>query len=158
MMKKIVNSVRGQSEYMMKRIMIVVMLCLLALCGCKNMSVADITVDNDAYTRTDRIDIIPTGSTEVIKTLESKEEVDDFIEQWNMDDWELTSLPEGTQKSGTFNFIKKENSEMGKEKLIYVGELYAYKDSPYVTLKINGMTLSFSVSESVFHYLNSYFE
>lgn len=147
----------------MKRLLFIVAICMILLCGCRSNGGEDTNSDYYAeFSKAQEIRINSVDASDIVKTLNTKEELNHFINALDMEHWELKSLPQNAEKSGIFSMFQEETLKFGQTKtdgeLHRVCEIYSYKDQPYVTLKISGMKMTFEVSDDVEDYLNSYFQ
>ena len=109
-----------------------------------------------------QITISAADSGDIINTINSEDEIQEFINALNIDEWEITSVPEDAeqrrieeaQRSCDFVFFLKKpvNSNGYKKDFI---KMYSYKNQSYVALHIITMITRYKVSEDTASYLES---
>lgn len=157
------NIIKKESEAVMKKISFVIIMLLLFLCGCSaNGNNNDLSHYYGELSKAQKISIIPSTASQPIKTLNTNGEVKNFINSLDIKNWKFKKLPENLEKSGTFSFSQEETLKFGKTnkdgKFHDVCEIYSYKESPYVTLKIAGVEMDFEATYKAAEYLNGYFK
>lgn len=145
----------------MKRLLFIVVLCIILLCGCRSNGGEDAHSNYYAeVSKAQEIRIHSVDASDIVKTLNTKEELEYFINALDMEHWELKSLPENAEISGIFSMFQEETLKFGQTKtdgeLHKVCEIDSYIDQPYVTMELSGITMTFKVPDDVEEYLNSY--
>lgn len=131
------------------------------LCGCHANSEEDTSEYSGELSKAQEIAVLPADTSTATQVLAESEEITDFISALDMEQWELKTLPEEAELVGTFQFSQEKTIKFGESEtdgeLYPVCELLCYEDIPYVTLEIDGMKMTFKVSETVMEYLADYF-
>ena len=148
----------------MKRILIALAAILTLLCGCqanRNTNSADY---GDAISKAREIAVISPDTAEVIDTITDTKEIEDFVSALNVDQWELKPLPDEASEIGAFGLAQEKMIKLGQTDtdgtLYDVAAITLYNGS-YIGIKIcglDGLDLTFAVSEETADYLNGYFE
>ena len=148
----------------MKKILIILAAILALLCGCqagKNTNVADY---GDTISKAQEIAVISPDTGEVIETITDTKEIEDFVSALNVDQWELEPLPDEASEIGAFGLAQEKTIRLGQtdtDGAVYdVATITLYKGS-YIGIEISGLDgldMTFSVSEGTADYLNGYFE
>ena len=148
----------------MKKFLIAFVAILTLLCGCqagKNTNAADY---GDAISKTQEIAVISPDTSEVIETITDAKEIEDFVSALNVDQWELKPLPDEATEIGAFGLAQEKTIRLGQTDtdgtLYDVATITLYKGS-YIGIEIcglDGLDMTFAVSEDTADYLNGYFE
>ena len=105
------------------------------------------------------IAITDAADGETIKTLNTDEAIEDFINKLALENWKIESLPSDTQAERKFILNQSETIKLGQDKddltLSPGAELISYGDAPYVTLDIKGFQLTFAVPQTTADYLHN---
>lgn len=146
----------------MKRIMMMLLISTILLCGCHaNSENKDVSEYYGEFSKAQEIAVLPANTPTAARILTESEEISDFIFALDMEHWEIKSLPETAELAGTFQLSQEETIKFGESAAD--GELYpmckmlCYGDIPYVTLEISGMKMTFKVSDTAMEYLADYF-
>ena len=148
----------------MKKILIAFVAILTLLCGCqadKNTNAADY---GDAISKAQEIAVISPDTSEVIETITDAKETENFVSALNADQWELKPLPDEASKIGAFGLAQEKTIKLGQADtdgtLYDVATITLYSGS-YIGIEIyglDGLDMTFAVSEDTANYLNGYFE
>ena len=153
---------KKESETIMKKLLIVVLMVTTFLCGCQaNNKSIDVSEYYGELSKAQEIAVIPADTSDVVETLTESKDITSFITALDMEHWELKTLPKGAELAGTFQLSQEETIKFGESatngELYIVCEMLCYEDIPYVTLKIAGMKMTFKVSDTAMEYLTDYF-
>lgn len=98
---------------------------------------------------------------EIFITITSKDDTEHFILELDIDKWEMRILPEDAIEIGSFSLAQVETIKYGQTDndgaLNDVVTITLY-DRSYIGFEINGLNMSFDVSEATTNYLKEYFE
>lgn len=145
----------------MKKLLFVVIGCVLVLCGCQSKENTSLNNQYDEISKAQAIQIINADTSDILETITSKEEIENFITALDMEKWEYDSLPENAHQSGLFVFSQEETLKAGQTvtdgKLYDTCKIYTYQDCPYISFEIAEMNMNFKVTDSTKEYLNAYF-
>lgn len=152
----------------MKRIfMITAALLLFVLCGCQTNDKTDVTNYESNIAKAQQIAVVSSETSEVIQTIENKEDVEDFILALDLDNWTLKALPEDAAEAGRFVLSQEETVKYGQDgtdgTLKDIATITLYDDS-YIRFEISesGMTfaanMTYEVSDDTANYLNGFFD
>ena len=148
----------------MKKILIVLAAILTLLCGCqtgKNTNAADY---GDAISKAQEIAVISPDTAEVIDTITDAKEIENFVSALNVEQWELTPLPDEASEIGVFGLAQEKTIRLGQtntDGTLYDIATITLYDGSYIGIEIcglDGLDMTFSVSEGTADYLNGYFE
>ena len=149
---------------MMKKILVTFVAILILLCGCQANENTNATDYGDTISKAQEIAVISPDTAEVINTITDTEEIEDFVSALNVDQWELKSLPEEASEIGAFGFAQEKTIKLGQTDpdgtLYDVATITLYSGS-YIGIEIcglDGLDMTFAVSEDTAAYLNGYFE
>ena len=148
----------------MKKILIVLVAMLILLCGCQAKQNANSTDYGDAISKAQEIAVISPDAAEVIETITDAKEIEDFVAALNVDQWELTTLPDEAYEIGAFGLAQEKTIKLGQTDtdgtLYDVATITLYNDS-YIGITIcglDGLDMTFAVSEDTANYLKGYFK
>ena len=138
---------------------------VLILCGCQGGGAAssepEVFSIGESLLKSQEIAVLPEGTDETPQVLRSEEEIASITEELRISDGKKAVLPEGAEKSGIFCLRQTETLKLGQRaedrKMKEICRICVYRSLPYVTLKIAGLEMTFSVGEETAAYLNSYF-
>ena len=140
------------------------MAILTLFCGCQATKSTNSTDYGDAISKAQEITVISPDTAKVIKTITDAKEIEGFVSALNVDQWELKPLPEKASKIGTFGLAQEKTIKLGQTDtdgtLYDVATITLYRGS-YIGIKIcglDGLDMTFAVSEDTANYLNGYFE
>jgi len=143
----------------MKKVFSVLLLCAALLCGCQ--SGADTNDYSDAFQKTQEIQVTAADAETPSAVLTSQDEITAFVSQLELDHWSPASLPQDVSESGTFALSQTPTVTLGQtepdQELHLLLTLRTYRDAPFLTLTLAGISTSFEVPEEVSSYLNSFF-
>lgn len=108
--------------------------------------------------REQKLEFTRIGEAAPFKTMTGEDEIEDFVEELDMDDWTEAKLPEDAAEIGTIGFTseyKGMNEEMTEYKVFTI---HVYKDVPYVVLEVLGMRITLKTGNEAMVYLNSSFK
>jgi len=154
---------KKESEVIMKRLLIVVLIAAIFLCGCQvNDESTNVSEYYEELSKAQEIAIIPNDTSGIHKTLTESKDIESFITALDMEHWELRTLPQTAESIGTFYFSQEDTIKFGENttdgELHYVCEIVCYKEIPYITLKITELKMTFKVSDETAKYLTEYFK
>ena len=116
---------------------------------------------SEQISQTQEIRITDASGKKTLETLRSKEQIENFINHLEITSWKMEAVPENAEKSGIFTLSQEmtRKSEQGEESLPLsdICNIYSYRNVPYVSFQVLGVTMEFHVSEKTQEYLNSYF-
>ncbi|MBP3459292.1 MAG: hypothetical protein J6K58_08790 [Lachnospiraceae bacterium] len=147
----------------MKKILMLLLMTTVFLCGCHaNSEKEDASEYCGELSKAQEIAVLPANTSTATQILAESEEISDFISALDMEHWELKTLPKEAKLVGTFQFSQEETIKFGESatdgELYPVCELLCYEDIPYVTLEVDGMKMTFKVSDTAIEYLADYFQ
>lgn len=153
---------KKESEAIMKKLLIVVLMVTTFLCGCQaNNKSTDVSEYYGELSKAQEIAVIPADTSDVVETLTESKDIASFITALDMEHWELKTLPQTAKSVGTFSFSQEETIKFGKSatdgELHYVCEIVCYEEIPYITFKVADLKMTFKVSDATAEYLNGYF-
>lgn len=103
----------------------------------------------DRITTAQEIAVIEPSTGEALHSLTAPEDIADFIETLDMDNWEWQPNPPDAEQLGIIRFLQGAD---------IVCQLYCYRDSPYVTLQGGALISStFNVPDETMNALAAYF-
>ena len=147
----------------MKKILITFVAILTLLCGCqadKNTNAADY---GDAISKAQEIAVISPDTSEVIETITDTKEIANFVSALNVDQWELKPLPDEATEICVFGLAQEKTIKLGQTDtdgtLYDVATITLYEGS-YIGIEIcglDGLDMTFAVSEDTADYLSGYF-
>lgn len=145
---------------MKKRIVSIasVLLCLVLLPGCVAISKGTkVDFDLDGIAKAQRIEVSTAGG-ERLRTLDTEEDIDAFVEAVLVETWKLTELPSGLEREGAFTLCQQETVRPGggEPKVYEICTLYSYKDAAYLTITaaVGSISITFSIQQSAADYLH----
>ena len=148
----------------MKKILIALVAILTLLCGCQANKNTNSTDYGDAISKAQEITVISPDTAEVIEIITDAKKIDDFVSTLNVDQWELKPLPDEESEIGAFGLAQKKTIKLGQidtnGTLYDVATITLYSGS-YIDIKIcglDGLDMTFAVSEDTADYLKEYFE
>ena len=128
------------------------LLCLLFLAGCQADS------DFDAISKAQRIEIADAATGEHIRTLESEEEIEAFVNALTRDvRWKFQDPPEGAVKAGAFTLYQNETIHPGNTapRTLELCTLYSYGNAPYLSIATGLGDVSFAIPQETADYLHT---
>lgn len=145
----------------MKKIFLILAAILtLLLSGCQTNSGTDISAYSDTIAKAQEITVVSADTSEILETITSKTDIENFVQSLDSDKWELKALPDNTAKIGFFNLSQEETIKYGQTNtngtLHQVATITLYDDS-YICIEIGGVEMTFVVSEDTANYLKGYF-
>ena len=153
---------KKESEIIMKKLFIVVLMAMTFFCGCQaNNESTDVSEYYGELSKAQEIAVIPTDASDAVETLTETKDIESFITMLDMEHWELKPLPQTAESIGMFSFSQEETIKFGEiatdGELHNVCEIVCYEEIPYITLKIAYLKMNFKVSDATAKYLNEYF-
>lgn len=146
---------------MKKTFLLSAALGIVLLCGCGASDASGVSDYGSALEKAQQISVLPPGADEVACAITDPEEIGRFVQALEIDEWTLTSLPEGADEIGSFGLSQEKTVTLDQtapdEALYDVGTLTLY-DGSCVGLEIAGLEMAFEISETAADYLNGYFE
>lgn len=146
----------------MKKFLPLALLCTALLSSCGTNDNLNASSYSDTISKAQEISVTDNETSDILDTINTKEELEDFITSLEIDKWELYSIPEDAEKKGTFSFSQEETLKLGQDeesrKSSEVCQIYTYKNDPCVTLQLDGVNLSFKITDDAYEYLNGFFE
>ena len=143
----------------MKRVLAAAAVCVLIFCGCQGGEMDEtMLMYTDELSKVNEIDIIPDDIPDIVETLSSGEELEQFVETLDLSQWKESALSQEAEKSGTFSLREITSVDAEQTDVRCIGEIFVYKSVPYVSVRIADTTVSFEVPQETAEYLNSYFE
>ena len=148
----------------MKKNLLALMVALTLLCGCQANKSANSTDYGDAISKAQEIAVISPATAEVIEAITDAKEIEDFVSALNVDQWELTTLPDEAHEVGAFGLAQEKTIKLGQTDtdgaLYDVATITLYNGS-YIGITIcglDGLDMTFAVSADTADYLNGYFK
>ena len=148
----------------MKKILIAFVAILTLLCGCQAGKNTDAADYGDAISKAQEIAVISPDTAEVIETITDAKVIENFVSALNVDQWELKPLPDEASEIGTFELAQEKTITLGQTDtdgtLYDVATITLYSGS-YIGIEIcglDGLDMTFAVSEDTADYLNGYFK
>lgn len=133
----------------------------LVLCGCQDDKAAGDPEYGEDISKAQAISVISSDTSQVIDTIRSKEDIEDFIRRLDLEQWELKSLPSEAAEIGSFGLSQEETVRFGEDDkngtLYDIASITLYSNS-YIRFEITGFDMTFKVSKDTADYLNGYFE
>lgn len=146
----------------MKRFLLTIAAVLtLLLSGCQANNGTDISAYSDDIAKAQEIAVVSADTSEVLETITSKEDIEDFILALDLDKWKLKTLPDNATEIGSFNLAQEETIKYGQTDtngVLYDIATITLYDGSYIGFEIGGMEMTFAVSEDTIDFLNGYFE
>ncbi|GAB4074714.1 hypothetical protein GCM10028778_22170 [Barrientosiimonas marina] len=135
---------------------------LLLVSGCSTDNKND---DKKSWTgdfkKAQKIKVISTKDSKVIKSISNEEDIKDFVNSLELDDWELADIPSNSEEGIIFEFYQEDTIKFGdsikmNDDLNKVATMTAYSDSPYVNFNIKDFSFNFEIPKNICKYLNDY--
>lgn len=146
----------------MKKIGIgIVIILIVVLCSCQKKEQTDASDYKSDFAKTQEIAVISAETSQIIKKITNKAEIDDFVSALEIENWELASLPDNTSEIGSFDFSQEQTMQFGEtnydETLSHIATITLY-DNSYICLEFLGLETTFKVSGNTIDFLNRYFK
>lgn len=146
----------------MKRIFLTIAtIVTLFLSGCQANNEKEISNYGNDIAKAQEIAVVSPETSEVIETIDSKENIEDFILALDLDNWTLKKLPKEATEIGSFVLSQEETIKVGQTNtdgtLYDIAEITLY-DNSYLKFEISGINMTFGVSKDTANYLNGYFD
>ena len=146
----------------MKRFFLTIAAILtLLLSGCQANNETNISAYSDDIAKAQEIAVVSADTSEVLETITSKDDIEDFILALDMDKWKLKTPPDNALEIGSFDLKQEETIKYGQTDtdgtLYDVATITLYDDS-YIGFEIGGLDMTFAVNEDTIDFLNGYFE
>ena len=141
--------------------LILAALCLTALCGCQLQP----TQSNKAFfwedlSKTQEIQVIPGGAGEASWAITGEAELEAFVADLELEQWQLASPPDGAALSGAFRLTQLESLKLGQKaedrQKVEICTLLTYEDLPYLTVETAGLRFHFRISPEAQAHLEEY--
>ena len=146
-------------------------LCTLTaalLCGCGSAPASlpldspDISGNSGTFSKAQEITVIPAGTEQTDRIITGSGEIEAFIAETDPESWEMDTIPESAEETGTFQFAQEETIKLGQTEnnghMQTLCEITVY-DSPYIKLQLSGFyhpSFAFKISPEAADYLNGY--
>src|SRR5690625_911955 len=110
----------------------------------------------------ERIDITVADDPEKVwKVIENPEEINRFVDVLQVEQWELSELPDGAVVEHMYELFQTETVKLGESQqdnneLTKVGTIISNEDIPYLELQMKHLTLHFKVPKEVATSLSDY--
>lgn len=146
---------------MKKFFLTIVAILTLLLSGCQGNNETDISAYSDDIAKTQEIAVVSSDTSEVIESITSKDDIEDFILALDMDKWELETLTDNAIEMGSFDLKQEKTIKYGQtdtDGTLYDVATITLYDGPYIGFEIGGLNMTFAVNEDVIDFLNGYFE
>lgn len=145
----------------MKKIWIILALILTLLCGCQADENTNAFDYGDDISKAQEIAVISPDISEVIETITSKEDIENFVHALDFEQWKLTSLPDEAIEIGSFGLAQEETIKLGQTDtdgtFSDIATITLY-DNSYIRFEVSDLVMDFEVSEGTADYLSGYFE
>lgn len=146
----------------MKKIGIgIVIILIVVLCSCQKKEQTDASDYKSDFAKTQEIAVISAETSQIIKKITNKAEIDDFVSALEIENWELASLPDNTSEIGSFDFSQEQTMQFGETNhdgtLSHIATITLY-DNSYICLEFLGLETTFKVSGNTIDFLNGYFK
>lgn len=148
-----------KGDHMKRLIWIVLLGITLLLVGCQNNTEElDVSSSLDV---TQKIDVVLPGTDEKIVTIEDDQDIADFVNALQIDDWVMEKVPTDASVDRQFNMYQSDTKKLGessvdKSSLSEAAQMTTYQNSPYLDFSVKNITLSFKIPNEVMEYLSSY--
>lgn len=145
----------------MKKILITLVAILALLCGCQANENTNTSDYGDDISKAQEIAVISPDTAEVIDTITDTEEIKNFVSALNLDQWELKTLPDEAAIIGSFGLAQEKTIKLGQtdtDGTLYDIATITLYNGDYISFEIDGLDMTFEVSEDTADYLNGYFE
>jgi|SRR5690625_799887 len=140
---------------------LLIVLSVVTLCiGCSKK--AEGMEEDIQLEATERIDItLADNLDEVWKVVDSSEEINRFVDALQVDQWELTELPNEAVVEHMYEMFQADTIKLGEsqqdnEDVTEVGTIISYEDIPYLELQMKNLTLHFKIPKEVATFLSDY--
>lgn len=155
------NIKRKESEVVLKKIFLVLIMIATLLCACQPNKDTGISDYHGDIAKAQEIEAVSADTLSVVETITDQEDIDAFVLTLDMDEWKLVKLPEDAKKTGDFTLSQEKTTKLWESE--NDGEMYdvcklSVYDSPYIDFEIEGLSMTFEVSEETANYLNEYFQ
>lgn len=118
------NIIKTESEGTMKKLLILLLIPTILLCGCHaNSEKEDVSEYYEELSKAQEISILPANTSTATQTLTESEEISDFILALDMELWEMKTLPKKAELAGIFQLSQEETIKFGESATD--GELYS---------------------------------
>lgn len=154
------NRKKGREDVMKKIGIGVVVILIFLLCGCQKKEQADTADYKNDFAKAQEITVISADTSQIIKTITDKAEIDDFVLALEIENWKFASLPDNVSKIGSFDFSQEQTIQFGQTNpdrtLSHLATITLY-DSSFIGLKFLALDTTFKVSANTAEYLRGYF-
>ena len=124
-------------------------LCLTALCGCQLRLTLGDPFSWEDLSKTQEVQVIPGGTGGAVQTITGEAELEAFVAGLEVEQWQLTGLPEGAEVSGAFRLTQLETLKLGQpaaeRQRLEICTLLAYEDLPCLTVEAAGLHFHFQI-------------
>lgn len=146
----------------MKRIFLTIAtIVTLLLSGCHANNENEISDYGNDIAKAQEIAVVSPETSEVIETIDSKENIEDFVLALDLDNWTLKKLPKEATEIGSFVLSQEETIKRGQtntDGTLYDIAAITLYDNSYIRFEISGINMTFVVSKDTANYLNGYFD
>lgn len=151
----------------MKKQLIVIftlLLCTVFLSGCqvtyRSDTGLDVRSELDGLTRTRQIVISDAATDAKLAQFNSKDEIEQFLENLDGDSWRIAELPEDAEKECAVTLYQTETIRAGMEpedaQMVRVCTMYTCHGSNCLTMEFPVASFTFTVSDSAAEYLHRF--
>lgn len=134
---------------------------IFILCGCHTNDNTYNFDNGKDVSKKQEITVVSAGTSENIKNITSKEDIENFVAALNLDEWQLKTLPSGATEIGHFEFQQEETIKLGQADtdgtLHDVAAITLYDDA-YISLETGTSVMTFKIGKDTADYLKGYFE
>ncbi len=120
-----------------KAVLLMALSCIL-LTGCVSVGTTDAAGDQSK--KKQEIQIYAGDGADWIRTLDDPDDIEDFIQDLDMENWKQGSVPEDATVSGQFILMSEETQKLGQRKedleMVELCRLYLFEDSSCVKLEL----------------------
>ncbi len=135
-------------------------LCLTALCGCQLRLTLGDPFSWEDLSKTQEVQVIPGGTGDAVQTITGEAELEAFVAGLEVEQWQLTGLPEGAAVSGAFRLTQLESRKLGQRaedrQRLEICTLLAYEGLPCLTVEAAGLQLHFQIPPEAQAHLAQY--
>ena len=132
--------------------------CLLNGCALGDTAQMDGAVQNSDFAKAQEITAVRVGEDVPVYTATEKEHIETFVEQMQIDEWKIGTLPEDAEASVVYSFQQEKTVLFGESStdgsMDELLKFTVYVDAPYLSLEVLGQSLHFQIPEDAANYLN----
>lgn len=144
----------GRTKYLV--LSLCLMILILTACNLTPKSETSEDSMND-IDQTDQVKISFFEDQETLKTISTDKEIKDFVNNLEIENWEVSKQPSNSSKDLVYDMYRQETVKLfhsGDRKMIEAGNITTYKDIPYIELNLKGFSFTFEVPQHVADYLS----